>query len=136
MTGEFRQDTGGEEQRLTGKQLHAYIDRLLERSSEEGVAVDEAMVRMSRLLADRTGQHERGLDSLNYAFAIQTIVYDCGITGVDGFTEEPMPAETTGLSSESYRSFRTFATGMARDVMGEDFGTRIDILFTMGSRDY
>jgi hypothetical protein len=130
MSGESRADTGGEAERLRSDRLHAYIDELLGSDTQEGPDLDEAIVSMSRILADRVGDH--GADPLNYAIAITTVTYDCGVTGVNGFTDEPMPPEVTGLSSSTYESFRTHACDMARHVMGDTFGDTVDMLFIMG----
>jgi hypothetical protein len=79
---------------------------------------------MTRLLADRI---EQGVIPMGYVIAGQLLRYDCEVTGVSGFTGEPMPAEVTdGVPPAMYAIFDAFqAPQLARGAFGNEFADQV-----------
>ena len=111
---------GGEEQLLgKGEQLRSHLDEL----AGKNPPLDDFSLSMGRLLAARI---EHGVVPMGYVVATELLKYDCGVTGVDGFTGQRMPRDVTDMPPVMYGIFSMEATQLARGAFGEEFASQVE----------
>jgi hypothetical protein len=106
-----------------GEQLNTYIDGLVAQGSETNPTLSNFSLTMTRLLANRIGEH--GVVPMGYVMATELLCADAGATGVDGFSGEPMPKEVTGQSGLAYSVFKMEADLFARSAFGDEFADAV-----------
>lgn len=86
-----------------------------ERSQDD--TVEQLRDTFGRQLAARIGDDPA---PEGYVLATELLLYDCQ-TGVDGFTQEPMPHNLTGYPPQVYGALRVEADYLAQQIFGEEF---------------
>lgn len=125
MVGEFA--NGNDEELFgTGAQLSAHIDELIAASDGNNPTLDDFSVTMGKLLSDRI---DHGVVPMGYVMATQLLAYDCGSTGVNGFTGERMPREVTDLPPVMYSLFNVKSIQFARGAFGEEFADQVEQVY-------
>lgn len=137
MSGEFVMGVVGEYEGPcdAGERLNAYIDalRCADKMTEGGVlALDDFDVDMGRLLAERIIDPVAPAD---FTQTLEELNYDCGMTGVDSASREPMPSEVSRQHPIRYDFFRIKAIGLARGAFGNQFADQVQEVYAAAIRN-
>lgn len=131
--------TGGGEAplRATGDGLRAYLEQLKnERGAEDRNSITVFRDQMAALLADRLDGSPDGLVPRGYVLASQLLRYDCEVTGVNGYTGEPMPEMLTNQPPAMYGIFFNMETiVLARHAFGDEFADEVVAIYRDMTKD-
>jgi hypothetical protein len=107
-----------------GRLFREHVDRLVAEGGD--MAPDEFTARMSRLLADRLGEH----DVIPMGFVMDTTLLniDCE-KGYSGYTHEPMPGEVRGYPHFNYLMFEMMSADIARGAFGDAFADEVETIY-------